>query len=75
VVESDPWRGDVYFIEDIGEAHHDMEAGKVVFGNRVALVGAPEKRLGTGIESSGKPKLLIKAFGFAKRHKEQDPPN
>lgn len=38
----DPCLGDVYAFEDIGKAHHDMEEGKVVFGNRVALVGAPE---------------------------------
>ena len=31
---------------DIGQAHHDMEEGKVVFGNRVALVGASETGMG-----------------------------
>ncbi len=38
--------GEVYTFEDIGQAHVDMEDGKVVFGNRVALDGAPEKRFG-----------------------------
>lgn len=42
----DPCLGDVYAFEDIGRAHYDMEAGNVVFGNRVALVGAPERGLG-----------------------------
>jgi crotonyl-CoA carboxylase/reductase len=37
----DPCLGQVYAFEDIGKAHHDMEQGEVVFGNRVALVGAP----------------------------------
>ena len=41
-----PCLGEVYLFEEIGQAHADMEAGKVVFGNRVALVGAPEKGLG-----------------------------
>ncbi len=36
----------MYAFEDIGQAHADMEESKVVFGNRVALVGAPEKGLG-----------------------------
>jgi crotonyl-CoA carboxylase/reductase len=42
----DPCLGDVYSFEDIGKAHADMEAGQIVLGNRVALVGAPEKGLG-----------------------------
>ena len=42
----DPCVGDVYAFEDIGKAHYDMEEGKVVFGNRVALVGAPQPGLG-----------------------------
>jgi crotonyl-CoA carboxylase/reductase len=36
----DPCLGKVYSFEDIGTAHYDMEEGKTVFGNRVALVGA-----------------------------------
>ncbi len=42
----DPCLGGVYAFEDIGKAHYDMEQGKVVFGNRVALVGAPQPGLG-----------------------------
>lgn len=42
----DPCLGGVYAFEEIGQAHYDMEQGKVVFGNRVALVGAPEPGLG-----------------------------
>ncbi|MFQ5407736.1 MAG: crotonyl-CoA carboxylase/reductase [Anaerolineales bacterium] len=42
----DPCLGEVYAFEDIGKAHADMEAGKAVLGNRVALVGAPERGLG-----------------------------
>ena len=42
----DPCLGKIYSFEDIGQAHYDMEAGRVVFGNRVALVGAPEQGLG-----------------------------
>jgi crotonyl-CoA carboxylase/reductase len=42
----DPCVGKVYNFEDIGKAHADMEAGKTVFGNRVALVGAHEVGLG-----------------------------
>ena len=42
----DPCLGEVYAFEDIGKAHHDMEQGKVIFGNRVALVGAPKPGLG-----------------------------
>jgi crotonyl-CoA carboxylase/reductase len=42
----DPCLGEVYVFEDIGKAHADMEAGKTVLGNRVALVGAPEPGLG-----------------------------
>jgi len=41
----DPCLGDVYSFENIGKAHADMEAGKIVMGNRVALVGAPERGL------------------------------
>ena len=42
----DPCLGDVYSFEDIGKAHQDMEEGKKVFGNRVALVGASMIGLG-----------------------------
>jgi crotonyl-CoA carboxylase/reductase len=42
----DPCLGQVYPFEEIGQAHYEMEQGKVVFGNRVALVGAPETGLG-----------------------------
>jgi crotonyl-CoA carboxylase/reductase len=42
----DPCVSDVYSFEDIGKAHQDMEDGKKVFGNRVALVGASEKGSG-----------------------------
>ncbi len=42
----DPCVGQVYSFEEIGKAHYDMEQGKVVFGKRVALVGAPEPGLG-----------------------------
>lgn len=42
----DPCLGEVYPFEDIGKAHYDMEQGKVVFGNRVALVGASKPGLG-----------------------------
>ncbi|MCP4420405.1 MAG: crotonyl-CoA carboxylase/reductase [Chloroflexi bacterium] len=42
----DPCLGDLYSFEDIGQAHYDMEEGKVVYGNRVALVGAKESGLG-----------------------------
>ena len=42
----DPCVGEVYSFEEIGKAHYDMEQGKVVFGKRVALVGAPEPGLG-----------------------------
>lgn len=38
----DPCVGDVFAFEEIGEAHHQMESGVGAFGNRVALVGAPE---------------------------------
>lgn len=41
-----PCLGAVYAFEDVGQAHYDMEQGQVVFGNRVALVGAPEPGLG-----------------------------
>jgi crotonyl-CoA carboxylase/reductase len=42
----DPCLGEVYSFADIGKAHYDMEQGKEVFGNRVALVGAPKPGLG-----------------------------
>lgn len=42
----DPCLGQVYRFEDIGQAHAEMEEGRVVFGNRVALVGALETGLG-----------------------------
>ena len=42
----DPCLGEVYAFEDIGKAHYDMEEGKAVFGNRVALVSASEPGLG-----------------------------
>ncbi len=42
----DPCLGDVYSFEGIGQAHYDMELGEAVYGNRVALVGAPETGLG-----------------------------
>ncbi|GMR11058.1 MAG: crotonyl-CoA carboxylase/reductase [Anaerolineae bacterium] len=42
----DPCLGEVYSFEDIGKAHYDMEQGKTVFGNRVALVGASSRGQG-----------------------------
>ncbi len=42
----DPSLGKVYTFDEIGQAHYDMEQGQEVFGNRVALVGAPEPGLG-----------------------------
>ena len=42
----DPCLGYVYDFENIGQAHFDMEEGEAVFGNRVALLGAPEAGLG-----------------------------
>ena len=42
----DPCLGNVYSFEDIGAAHAGMEDGDDNLGNRVALVGAPEKGLG-----------------------------
>ena len=42
----DPCVNEVYLFENIGKAHQDMESGKKVFGNRVALIGASEKELG-----------------------------
>ncbi|MCP5098936.1 MAG: crotonyl-CoA carboxylase/reductase [Chloroflexi bacterium] len=42
----DPCLGDLYSFKNIGQAHYDMEEGKVVYGNRVALVGASERGLG-----------------------------
>ncbi|UCC86082.1 MAG: crotonyl-CoA carboxylase/reductase [Anaerolineales bacterium] len=42
----DPCLGEVYAFAGVGQAHYDMEQGQVVFGNRVALVGAPEPGLG-----------------------------
>lgn len=38
--------GEVYAFEDIGQAFADMEEAKVLFVNRLASVGAPEKRFG-----------------------------
>ena len=37
----DPCLGKLYRFEEIPDAHHEMEQGHEVFGNRVALVGAP----------------------------------
>ncbi len=42
----DPCLGELYAFEEIGQAHYDMEQGEKVFGNRVALVGAPDPGLG-----------------------------
>ncbi len=42
----DPCLGAVYAFEEIGQAHYDMEQGKSVNGNRVALVGAEKPGLG-----------------------------
>ncbi len=42
----DPCVGRVYSFDDLGLAHYDMEEGKEVFGNKVALVGASEAGLG-----------------------------
>ena len=42
----DPCLGDVFEFDEIGRAHHEMEAGIGASGNRVALVGAPERGLG-----------------------------
>jgi hypothetical protein len=36
----------VYSFDQVGQAHYDMESGKETFGNRVILVGVPEKGLG-----------------------------
>jgi len=44
----DPCLGQLYSFEGIGQAHFDMEEGKELFGNRVALVGAAEAGLGRG---------------------------
>jgi crotonyl-CoA carboxylase/reductase len=41
-----PCLGDVFAFDDIGKAHHEMEAGVGSEGNRVALVGAPAQGLG-----------------------------
>ncbi|MCK4975872.1 MAG: zinc-binding dehydrogenase, partial [Anaerolineales bacterium] len=46
----DPCLGQVYAFEDIGQAHYDMQQGKTVFGNRVALVDAPQPGLGRKLE-------------------------
>ena len=46
----DPCLGQVYTFADIGQAHYDMEQGEAVFGNRVALVGAPKPGLGSEID-------------------------
>jgi crotonyl-CoA carboxylase/reductase len=42
----DPCLGIVYSFDQIGQAHYDMEQGKTVLGNRVALVGAEKPGLG-----------------------------
>ena len=42
----DPCLGQLYAFDNIGQAHYDMQQGKTVLGNRVALVGAPEAGLG-----------------------------
>jgi crotonyl-CoA carboxylase/reductase len=42
----DPCLGQVYAFEEIGQAHYDMEQGKSVLGNRVALIGAEKPGLG-----------------------------
>jgi len=36
----------VFRFEEIGKAHHEMEEGAGSYGNRVALVGAPERGQG-----------------------------
>lgn len=41
-----PCLGRIYSFDEIGKAHQDMESGAEVFGNRVALVGAPNSGLG-----------------------------
>jgi D-arabinose 1-dehydrogenase-like Zn-dependent alcohol dehydrogenase len=41
-----PCLGKLYGFEEIPDAHDEMERGVDVFGNRVALVGAPEPGLG-----------------------------
>jgi len=43
----DPCLGDLFSFDNIGEAHHQMEAGLGSAGNRVALIGAPEPGLGS----------------------------
>jgi len=43
----DPALGEVLPFDEIGRAHYDMGAGAEVFGNRVALVGAPDPGLGS----------------------------
>jgi crotonyl-CoA carboxylase/reductase len=42
----DPALGEVLPFTDIGRAHYEMGEGVEVFGNRVALVGAPQEGLG-----------------------------
>jgi crotonyl-CoA carboxylase/reductase len=42
----EPCLGKLYSFDEIGQAHYDMGEGQEVFGNRVALVGAPEPGLG-----------------------------
>jgi crotonyl-CoA carboxylase/reductase len=42
----DPALGEVVPFGDIGRAHYEMGEGTEVFGNRVALVGAPTTGLG-----------------------------
>ncbi|MGB3703629.1 MAG: crotonyl-CoA carboxylase/reductase [Anaerolineales bacterium] len=41
-----PCLGQVYAFDEIGQAHYDMEQGKTVNGNRVALVSAEKPGLG-----------------------------
>ncbi|WP_242888418.1 crotonyl-CoA carboxylase/reductase [Actinomadura litoris] len=46
----DPSLGEVVPFHEIGRAHHDMASGVEVFGNRVALVGAPDEHAGVTAE-------------------------
>jgi crotonyl-CoA carboxylase/reductase len=46
----DPAVGEVLPFADIGRAHYEMGEGIEVFGNRVALVGAPHAGLGRADE-------------------------
>jgi crotonyl-CoA carboxylase/reductase len=50
----DPALGEVLPFDEIGRAHYEMGEGIEVFGNRVALVGAPTTGLGrTATEGVG----------------------